>query len=125
MHYLLRVELFFSKQYNKSALLCFLLAVWNCIICTPGTSSPSKKADEASGDEPSSPTTASLHDCSFAITSCSFLSVSSCPQLPLHPSVLWVSGSKFTQRGFLVVYLLCQMRGTKCDLNSHLVFSAP
>lgn len=125
MHYLLRVELFFSKQYNKSALLCFLLAVWNCVICTPGASSPSKKAKEASGDEPSSPATASLHGCSFAIGPCSFLSVPSCFQLPLHPSVLWVSGSKSTQRGFQVVNLLRQMWGTKRDLNSHLFFSAP
>lgn len=125
MHYLLRVELFFSKQYNKSALLHFLLGVWDCVMCTPGASSPSKKAKEASGDEPSSPAAASLHDCSFAIGSGSFLSASSCFQLPLHPSVLWVSGSKFTQRGFPVVYVLHQMWGTKRDLNSHLVFSAP
>lgn len=96
MHYLLCVELFFSKQYNKSALLCFLLAVWNCIMCTPCTSSPSKKAKEANGDEQSSPATARLHDYSFATASCSFFSVPSCFQVPLHPTVPWVSGSKFT-----------------------------
>lgn len=88
---------FFFKQYNKSALLCFLLEVWNCIICTPCISSPSKRAKEASAGEQSSPTIASLHDYSFAVAFYLLFSVSDC--FPF----------TYLYYGFLVVYLLSEM----------------
>lgn len=89
-------DFFFAKQYNKCASLRFLLAVWNCFICTPCISSPSKKAEGASRMSEASkqlqaymttplvdpPAPPPLFTVAFSF--------------PLHPSVLWVSGGIFT-----------------------------
>lgn len=113
--YLLCVEFvggFFAQQCNKCALLCFLLAVWNCFICTPCINSPSKKAEEASR-------------MSEASKQLQAYMTTPLVDPPAHPSLFPVAFSfPFTHLycGFLVVYLFPQMQGRKFDLNSHLVF---